>query len=175
MCKSNTRIPRRQFLKKTAALATAGAVFPHIVPRHVLGGPGHVPPSETVLVAGIGFGSMGGYDIRSAARCGAKIVTLCDVDFGYAGKNAEQFPTATRYKDYRELLAKEKGIDGVVIGTPDHTHAMISMAALQHNKHVYCEKPLAHTMYEVRKLTEAARESNVAFQLGNQGHTYPTI
>ena len=174
MSTSKKGMPRRQFLKSAAALATAGAVFPQIVPRHVVGGQGHTPPSETVLVAGIGFGSMGGYDIRSAARSGAKIVALCDVDFGYAGKNAEQFPDATRYKDYRRLLEKEKGIDAVIIGTPDHTHAMISMAALQHDKHVYCEKPLAHTLYEVRKLTEAARESKVAFQLGNQGHTYPT-
>ncbi len=175
MRKSNKGIPRRQFLMKTAALATSSVALPYFVPRHVLGGPGHTPPSDTVLVAGIGFGSMGGYDIRSAARCGAKIVALCDVDFGYAGKNAKQFPAATRYTDYRELLEKEKGIDGVIIGTPDHTHAMISMAALQLDKHVYCEKPLAHTLYECRKLTDAARQSNVAFQLANQGHTYPTI
>jgi len=175
MSKSKKSIPRRQFLKSAAALATAGAVFPQIVPRHVVGGAGHTAPSDTVLVAGIGFGSMGGYDIRAADRAGAKIVALCDVDFGYAGKNAEQFPKAKKYDDFRRLLEKEKGIDGVIIGTPDHTHAMIAMAALQHDKHVYCEKPLAHSLYEVRMLTEAARESKVAFQLGNQGHTYPTV
>ena len=70
MSTSKKGMPRRQFLKSAAALATAGAVFPQIVPRHVVGGKGFTPPSETVLVAGIGFGSMGGYDIRSAARSG---------------------------------------------------------------------------------------------------------
>jgi predicted dehydrogenase len=174
MSKSKIGMPRRQFLKSAAALATAGAVFPQIVPRHVVGGQGHTPPSETVILAGIGVGSMGGYDIRAARRAGAKVVALADVDFGYAGKVADQFPDAKRYNDYRDLLEKEKGIDGVIIGTPDHTHATISMAALAHGKHVYCEKPLAHTIYEVRKLSEAASESGVAFQLGNQGHTYPS-
>lgn len=167
-------IKRRSFLKN-AAIVSGAVAAPYFVPRHVLGGPGKTAPSDTVLVAGIGFGSMGGYDIRSAARSGAKIVALCDVDFGYAGKNAKQFPDATKYNDYRELLEKEKGIDGVIIGTPDHTHAMIAMAALRNNLHVYCEKPLAHTLYECRVLTEAARQTNVAFQLANQGHTYPTI
>jgi predicted dehydrogenase len=168
-------IPRRQFLKTAAAAVTAGAVFPQIVPRHVVGGAGHTAPSDTVYVAGIGFGSMGGYDIRSAARSGAVITTLCDVDFGYAGKNADDFPKAKRYNDYRELFAKQKDFDAVIIGTPDHTHAVIAMEALRNGKHVYCEKPLAHTMYEVRRLTEAARESGLTFQLANQGHTYPTI
>ncbi|MDK1021369.1 MAG: Gfo/Idh/MocA family oxidoreductase [Candidatus Hydrogenedentes bacterium] len=110
-----------------------------------------------------------------ASRSGAKIVALCDVDFGYAGPAVKDFSDAPRYKDYRRLLEKEKGIDAVIVGTPDHTHAMISMAAIRAGKHVYCEKPLAHTLYEVRKLTEAAREHNVATQLGNQGKTYESL
>ena len=97
------------------------------------------------------------------------------MDFGYAGPAVKDFSDAPRYKDYRRLLEKEKGIDAVIVGTPDHTHAMISMAAIRAGKHVYCEKPLAHTLYEVRKLTEAAREHNVATQLGNQGKTYESL
>ena len=172
MKKSNEGITRRQLLKGAAALTTAGAIFPQILPRRVVGGKGVTAPSETVNVAGIGVGSMGGYDIRASSRSGAKIVALCDVDFGYAGPVADQFPDATRYNDFRRLLEKEKGIDAVIVGTPDHTHATISMAAMQLGKHVYCEKPLAHTMYEVRKMTQAAREYGVATQLGNQGHSY---
>ena len=84
----------------------------------------------------------------------------------------KKFPDATRYKDFRRLLDKEKAIDAVTVGTPDHTHATIAMAAIQRGKHVYCEKPLARTMYEVRKLTEAARKHKVATQLGNQGHSF---
>ena len=172
MNNSNKGIPRRTFLKSAAALATAGAVFPQIVPRHVVGGKGHTPPSETVNVAGIGVGVMGGFDVRNAKRAGANIVALCDVDKVRAKPLVEEFPDASWYTDYRRLLEKEKGIDAVIVGTPDHTHAMISMAAMELGKHVYCEKPLAHTMYECRKLTEAAHEYGVATQLGNQGHSY---
>lgn len=175
MKKSSGGISRRELLKGAAALATAGAVFPQIVPRHVVGGQGFTPPSETVYVAGIGVGSMGGYDIQSATRAGAKVVALCDVDFGNAAPAVKNFPDAPRYKDYRRLLEKEKGIDAVIVGTPDHTHAMISMAAMGLGKHVYCEKPLAHTLYEARKFTQAARESELAVQLGNQGHTYESV
>jgi len=166
---SNTKISRRELLKGAAAGATASAIFPQIVPRHVVGGAGHTAPSETVNVAAIGVGTMGGFDVRASAKAGANIVALCDVDetpvFG-------EFPNATRYRDFRRLLDNEKDIDAVIVATPDHTHATISMAAIQLGKHVYCEKPLAHTMYEVRMLTEAAREYGVATQLGNQGHSY---
>jgi len=99
-------------------------------------------------------------------------VALCDVDDVRAAKSYKAFPKLPRYKDFRRLLEKEKGIDAVTVGTPDHTHATIAMAAMQLGKHVYCEKPLAHTMYEVRKMTETARKYNVATQLGNQGHSF---
>lgn len=172
MKKSNGGISRRKFLKSAAPLSTAAAVFPQIVPRHVIGGAGHTAPSDTVYVAGIGVGSMGGYDVRASSRAGAKLVAFGDVDFKYAGPAIKDFGDATRYNDYRRLLEKETGIDAVIVGTPDHTHAMISMAAMELGKHVYCEKPLAHTMYEVRKMTETARRVGVATQLGNQGHSY---
>ena len=178
---------RRGVIKSTAALST-GAIFPAIVPRHCVAGSGLLAPSETINVAGIGIGGMGGNDIRSAAYAGARIATLCDVDagkkraperHGAAANNIlvrpisdGDFPDAPRYRDFRVLLEREKNIDAVIVGTPDHSHAAIAMAALQLGKHVYCEKPLARTVHEIRKLTEEARRQGVATQLGNQGHSF---
>ena len=170
------KISRRSFLKGAAAMTAAtGTGWAQIVPRHVAGGKGHTPPSETVYVAGIGAGGMGGVDIQEAYRAGAKVVALCDVDDRRAAKTYRNLPDATKYKDFRRLLDKEKSIDAVIVGTPDHTHAVITMAAMERGKHVYCEKPLAHTLHEVRTVTEAARKYNVATQMGNQGHSFDAI
>ncbi len=175
MKKSNQANSRRQELKGAAAQSTAGVLFPQIVPLRVGGGRQATPPSETLNVAAIGAGYMGSIDIRSANRAGARIVALCDVDEARATPLYKEFPDAARYKDFRRLLEKEKGIDAVIVSTPDHTHATIAMAAMELGKHVYCEKPLAHTMYEVRVMTEAARQHNVATQMGNQGHSFHAI
>lgn len=175
MIKSNKKITRRQILKGAAALTTAGALFPQIVPRHVVGGKGTTPPSETLNVAGIGAAGWGGVDIRASSTAGAKIVALCDVDEARAAPMFKGFPDAKRYKDFRRLLDKEKGIDAVIVGIPDHSHAVVAMAAMELGKHVYCEKPLAHTMYEVRMMTEAARRYGVATQLGCHGHSADSI
>jgi predicted dehydrogenase len=158
---------RRVFLAATGGLALDFM----IVPRHVLGGAGYVAPSEKVNVAGIGAGGMGGGDIATVARLGANIVALCDVDSDRAAGSFQAFPKATRYKDFREMLDKEaKGIDAVTVGTPDHIHAVASMAAIRAGKHVYCQKPLTHTLHECRELTKAARQAGVMTQMGNQGH-----
>ena len=158
---------RREFLSAAAA-AVSGIL---IVPRHVLGGPGVTPPSERVRVAGIGAGGMGGGDIATVSRLGAEIVALCDVDDERAAGSYRAFPKARRYKDFRELLEKEHDhIDAVTVGTPDHVHAVASMAAIRAGKHVYCQKPLTHTLFECRELTRAARAAGVATQMGNQGH-----
>ena len=133
-----------------------------------------IPPSDTVNVALIGLGAMGNANMRTLSHTDAKIVALCDADEAHTSRVHKYVPDAAVYKDYRRLLEKEKGIDAVVVSTPDHTHAIISIAAMQLGKHVYCEKPLAHTMYELRKMAEVAGESKVANQLGNQGHSYPT-
>jgi predicted dehydrogenase len=98
------------------------------------------------------------------------IVALCDVDDTQAARTYEQYPNAKKYRDYRVMLDKKKDIDAVVVSTPDHMHAPISMAAIKLGKHVYCEKPLTHTIYEARMLAKAAREAKVATQMGNQGH-----
>jgi predicted dehydrogenase len=158
---------RRDFLAASGSLAWAFT----IVPRHVLGGAGFVPPSERVNVAGIGAGGMGGGDIATHAKNGANIVAVCDVDDLRAAGTYAAFPQAKRYRDFRELIDKEAAhIDAVTVGTPDHVHAVASLAAIQAGKHVYCQKPLTHTLYECRKLTEAARSAGVMTQMGNQGH-----
>jgi predicted dehydrogenase len=159
------RINRRQAL---AAGATAAAIS--IVPRPVLGGPGQTPPSERLNIAGVGIGGQGGWDLEQVKD--QNIVALADVDWGYAAHTLDKYPRATKYKDFREMLDKEKGIDAVVVGTPDHAHAIVSMAAIKRGKHVYCEKPLTRTVYEARALATAAREHKVTTQMGNQGMAF---
>jgi len=161
--KQKSKISRRDFM---GAAATVAAFT--IVPRHVLGGPGQIPPSEKVNIAGIGIGGQGGSDLNSLSS--QNIVALCDVDFRHASRTFKRYPNARKYKDFRELLDKEdKNIDGVVVATPDHLHAIVSMAAIKRDKHVYCEKPLTHTVLEAKMLADAAREHEVATQMGNQG------
>ena len=158
---------RRRFLK-TTALAAAGFM---IVPRHVLGGKGFLAPSDRLIVAGVGVGGKGQSNLSNIYKGGkADIAFLCDVDDRRAANSVKNFPSAKYYKDYREMLDKEgKHIDGVVVSTPDHNHAMIAMAAMQLGKHVYVEKPLSHDIFEARKLTEAANKYQVVTQMGNQG------
>lgn len=157
------RISRRRFLSSiTGAVATFT-----IVPRHVLGGTGHTPPSEKLNIAGIGIGSQGKVDIDGVNS--ENIVALCDVDDKYAAHAFDAYPKAKKYQDFRKMLEEQKGIDAVVIATPDHTHAVIAMTAMQLGKHVYLEKPLTHSVYEARKLAQAARKYKVTTQMGNQG------
>src|SRR5512136_301450 len=110
------RISRRSFLASTAAV-TAFAV----VPRHVLGGSGQGSPNEKLNIAGIGVGGQGGHDL--AEMKSENIVALCDVDWAYAAHTFNAYPNAKKYRDFRDMLDKEKSIDPVVVGTPDHIHA----------------------------------------------------
>ena len=159
---------RRKIL---AAAAGAAAWNFLLVPRHVLGGPNQLAPSERVRVAGIGAGGMGGGDIATHARNGAEIVALCDVDDQRAAGSYAAFPKAARYKDFRRMFDREaRRIDAVTVGTPDHIHAVATAAALRAGKHVYCQKPLTHTLAEYRAITQAARAAGVMTQMGNQGH-----
>ncbi len=164
--KSNQNIDRRSFIKTTGA-ATAFT----IVPRYVLGGAGYVAPSDTVYIAGIGVGGKGESDLTSCAESKhAKISLLCDVDDRMAVKSKENFPEATYYRDFRDMLDKEhKNIDAVIVSTPDHTHAVAAMASMQLGKHVYVQKPLTHSIGEARALTKAAKQYKVVTQMGNQG------
>jgi predicted dehydrogenase len=155
---------RRAFLAATAAASTFT-----LIPRHVLGGPGQDPPSEKVNIAGIGVGGMGAANLR--ALNSQNIVALCDVDHDYAAKTFKEYPNAKRHTDYRQMLETQKDIDAVVIATPDHTHAIIAMAAMRAGKHVYCQKPLTHTVHESRMLAQTAKEQKVMTQMGIQGHS----
>lgn len=158
---------RRHFIKN-AAITAAGFM---IVPRHVLGGKGFIAPSDKLLIAGIGVGGKGESDIASFYKSGkAEIAFLCDVDDRRAANSVKAFPKAKYYKDYREMFDKEsKNFDAVSVSTPDHMHAVQTLAAMQLGKHVYVQKPLTHDIYEARVLTDAAKRYKVVTQMGNQG------
>ncbi|WP_266367185.1 Gfo/Idh/MocA family protein [Tellurirhabdus rosea] len=165
-----TNPSRRQFLQ-TGALAASGFL---IVPRHVLG-KGYIAPSDKLNIASIGIGGKGSSDVTNAFNNGANnMVALCDIDWNRGKAIFDKHPNAKKYKDFREMLDKEaKNIDAVTISTPDHTHAVAAMAAMQLGKHVYVQKPVAHDIYETRMLTEAARRYKVVTQMGNQGASNP--
>ncbi|MBS1950358.1 MAG: Putative NADH-dependent dehydrogenase [Cytophagales bacterium] len=167
-------ISRRKFITQAATAATAFT----IVPRFVLG-KGHIAPSDTLYIAGIGVGGKGTSDLtgfagspdgKTVGSPHAKVVFLCDADDRQAVTSKRNFPNAKYYKDFRKMLDKEhKGIDACSVSTPDHTHAVAAMAAMQLGKHVYLQKPLTHDIYEARMLTQAARQYKVVTQMGNQG------
>jgi predicted dehydrogenase len=165
---------RRDFLKKAAAASTL-----FIVPRHVLGGVGYVAPSDQINLAAVGIGGKGTSDLRNAARPkNVRVVGLCDVDTkGTVVKDVlrsqKDFPKATFYADFKEMLDKEKDIDALTISTPDHTHAAAAVYAMERNKHVYVQKPLTHNVREARILTEMARNQKLVTQMGNQGASNP--
>jgi predicted dehydrogenase len=158
---------RREFLKNTTITA-AGFI---ILPRHVLGGKGFLAPSDRLVIASVGVGGKGESDIANFFKSGkADIAFLCDVDDRRAATTLKNFPKAKYYKDFREMYDKHsKSFDAVSVSTPDHTHAVAALAAMQLGKHVYVQKPLTHDIYEARKLTEAADRYKVVTQMGNQG------
>src|SRR5215472_9850855 len=210
-------LTRRKFLN---SIATGGAAVA-IVPRRVLGR-GFTPPSDTLNIAGVGVGGMGRGNLINLAS--QNIVSLCDVDWGYAEKSFERldadihrlqerldqpaappaadqsyataqrppefdrekakarlegmiklktvhWPKAKRYHAYRDMLERQKDLDAVVVATADHMHAPIALAAMELHKHVYVQKPLTWSVEEARKLARAAKETKVATQMGNQGHS----
>jgi predicted dehydrogenase len=164
------RISRRGFLG--GAAAAAGLL---VVPRHVLAASGTPAPGDRLNIAGVGVGGQGGGDIDQVSG-GNNIVALCDCDWQKAAGQFKKYPSARQFRDFRKMFDEmEKNIDAVVVGTPDHTHAVISMAAIKRGKHVYCEKPLAHSVFECRQLAKAAADHKVVTQLGNQGHSYDSI
>jgi predicted dehydrogenase len=160
---SKDRLNRRDFIKTGAAIAAVT-----VVPRHVLGGPGQTPPSEKLNIAGIGIGGIGAHDIRNVPT--ENMVALCDVDQRQLNVQAKQFPKAKLYQDYRKMLETQKDIDAVMVAPPDHQHAVISIMAMKMGKHVHCQKPLTHSVYEARLMGKVAQEMKVATQMGNYGH-----
>jgi predicted dehydrogenase len=162
----NSPLNRRAFLAAT----TTSAVFAARI-NTAEAAPGKRSPNERLNIAGIGVGGMGRGNL-DAVRHSENIVALCDVDSNYAAGAFKDNPGAKLYTDYREMFdAEGDNIDAVIIATPDHTHAVIAMEAVRRGKHVYCQKPLTHSIAEARVLTEAAREAGVQTQMGNQGHS----
>ncbi len=164
--KEKNTISRRRFIGNVAT-ATAGLT---ILPSFMVSGLGHIPPSDKLNIAGVGIGGVGGTNIRNLSS--QNIVALCDVDWDYAAGTFKKYPEAKKYKDYRKMFDEMgNSIDAVVVATPDHTHAIVAAAAIRMGKHVYVQKPLTHTVYESRLLTDLAREYKVATQMGNQGNS----
>ncbi len=162
---SSQQISRREFVGDATA---AGLTFT-IVPRHVLGGRGFRAPSDTLNIACIGVGGRGAADVRGVSD--ENIYALCDVDWKNARDTFNRFPNAKRFKDFRRMLEQDAAnIDAVTVATPDHTHTVASVMAMKLGKPVYCEKPLARTIWEVRQMADVARTSGVATQMCNQGH-----
>jgi len=158
------RVNRRRFLYASALATAALAAGPALASRRV----NYKSSGEKLDLGGIGAGGRGAADIDGVS--GENIVALCDVDASNLAAMGARFPKARRYADYRVMLDKEKSIDGVTIGIPDHHHAPAAMMAMARGKHVYCEKPLTHTIGEARQMAQAARQFKVATQMGNQGH-----
>jgi predicted dehydrogenase len=162
-------ISRRGFLGRSAQLATFSLVAPQVI-----GLRGAAPPSSRLNLAFVGVAGRGAANLGGLGS--ENVVALCDVDVSRGAQARQQHPQALVFQDFRKMLdAVQDGIDGVVVSTPDHTHAAVVLPAIELGKHVYCEKPLGHDLGEVRQMTEAARRKRVVTQLGNQGHSYDSI
>jgi predicted dehydrogenase len=187
------RYRRRDFLAR-CGLGAAAFTF---VPGYVLGRSGRTAPSEKVNIAIIGTGGQGTQNIKGLlGHPDVQVTAICDVNeesdysrFYYGGtagrkpaealiikhyadrKSRGEYKGCACYIDFCEMLEDEKDLDAVLVATPDHIHAIATMAAIKKRKHVYCEKPLTHSIWEARKITEAARKAGVATQMGNQGHS----
>lgn len=161
----SSKISRGQFLSRGAA----GLAGLSIIPSTVMGKAfGHTAPSDKLNIAGVGVGGRGSSVLRELGD--QNFVALCDTDWKYAKSTFDRYPNAKKYWDYRIMLDEMgKDIDAVMVATPDHTHAIVASEAMTMGKHVYCEKPLTHTVYESRLLTKLADHYGVATQMGNQG------
>lgn len=167
-----THLNRRSVLKGLSACAAGGV----LAGRSALAqDPQPATPEknndELLRLAVIGVANRGAANLDGVSS--QNIVAICDVDSNYLNAVGERFPDAARYTDYRKLFEEVKDLDGVVISTPDHQHAPPALMAIQRGLHVYCEKPLTHTVAEARQLAEAAREAGVATQMGTQIHAEP--
>ena len=156
-------ISRRRFVGAAASTAIAF----NVVPGRVLG---KDAPSNKLNLAIIGAGGQGGYSLKNTTS--ENLVAIADVDKVRSAKTVKKNPKARFFTDFRVMLDKmARDIDAVMVCTPDHNHCIAATAAMERGKHVYCEKPLAHSVYETRKMTEAARKYKVQTQMGNQGHS----
>jgi predicted dehydrogenase len=158
------QLNRRDFLRN-AAFSGAGLII--LLDSRLVRG---TQANEKLNVAGIGIGGRGAANVNGVGAS-ENIVALCDVDEKHAAQTFEKYPQAKRYKDFRRMLDEmQNKIDAVVVGTPDHTHAVAGVMAMKLGKHCYCEKPLTHTVYEARVMADVAREKKLVTQMGTQIH-----
>jgi predicted dehydrogenase len=155
------RLSRRSFLHASAGAALGAGVL--------LADDKKPPASERLQVGVIGVTGQGGGDMGQVVAAGAEVAALCDVDERRAGPVRERFPGAKFYTDFRRLV-DHKGLDAVLVGTPDHIHALATLAALRNGQHVFCEKPLTHTVQEARLVAETAAKQKRVTQMGTQIH-----
>ena len=168
MTTEKLQINRRCFIYTTSAVA-GGLLLPASFVR-AAAKPRRVSPNEKLNIAAIGAGGQAATDINGCAA--ENIVALCDVDQKRLEERGAKFPKAKLYRDYRKMLEEMKEIDAVTVSTPDHHHAFAAMMAMKLGKHVYCQKPLTHSISEARMLREVAAKTKVVTQMGNQGHSY---
>ena len=170
MKSQSSQVSRRRFLRATAASVPAVMLAEWTFGQNASPGGRRLGPNEKLNLAFIGAGGRGADNLAGiTAAESVNVVALCDVDEARAAESFRKFPSAKKYRDFRQMLDAEKSIDAVVVSTPDHVHAVAAMAAIHHGKSVYCEKPLTHTVREARELTLAARAAKVATQMANQG------
>ena len=155
-------VSRRQFIYSSALAAGAAALAGCAAPR-----PRRPSANEKLNIGVIGAGGKGASDTDCCA--GENIIALCDVDENAAASRRKKYPRARFYRDFRQMLDREKSLDAVIVSTPDHMHATAAAAAIRLGKHVYCQKPLTHSIYEVRLLRKLAKQYRVSTQMGNQG------
>ncbi|KAA1260168.1 Inositol 2-dehydrogenase [Rubripirellula obstinata] len=169
----NTRSSRRRFIQSTAAFGGAAVLANHWQPSHAAAPT--VPPSERVNLAVVGIGNRGRQDLEQMTRTRlCNVVALCDVDLKgqHTQSSQKAHPKAKRFTDFRKMFDKMADkIDAVMIATTDHSHFAIAMLAMSLGKHVYVEKPLAHTFGQCARLIDLADRSGVVTQMGNQGHS----
>jgi len=167
-------ITRRSFLQKSGAAALGLTILPNVVMGKKFSGV--AAPSDKLNIAVVGPAGRAGSILNSSAAAGENIVALCETDWRRGASVFGRYSGAKRYSDWRKMYDEMgKTIDAVVVGTPDHNHAIISARAITMGKHVYCEKPLTHSVYESRLLTKLAEKYKVATQMGNQGASEPGV
>ena len=188
------KLSRRKFIRGTVISATGIT----IIPRHVLGGPGFISPSDKVNIGIVGVGGRGKRNVQALLEledvqvtCIADPATYWDLASFYYQTTAGRGPVkqmieahysentpnykVSEYEDFRQMLEKESAVDAILCATPDHTHAYISLYAMKAGKHVYCEKPLTHNIWEARMVQKVAKQTGMATQMGNQLHSTASI
>ena len=171
---------RRDFLKRSAAIATGALILPQLIPSTALGMGGKLPPSDRVVVGAIGTGQRGMANLRDflGRLKEVQFVSVCDVDINHAVRAKEMIDKANKnsdcrvYGDYREFLEKEK-LDAVAITIPDHWHGLVYIAAADKKLDVYAEKPLARTIHDSRAIVNAVKRNNIVWQTGSWQRSRP--